>query len=31
MPGELHPTRWWDCYMSQDEKKGIEPSFTDKK
>ena len=24
------PTRWWDWCMSEDQKKGIEPLFTDK-
>ena len=25
-----HPTRWWDWYIPDNEKKGIEPIFTDK-
>ena len=25
-----HPTRWWDWCLPKDEKKGIEPTFTDK-
>ena len=24
------PTRWWNCCLAEDEKKGIEPVFTDK-
>ena len=30
MPVPWNPTRWWDWCMSEDEKKGIEPIFTDK-
>ena len=25
-----HPRRWWDWCMPEDEKKGIEPIFTNK-
>ena len=28
VPEAWHPTRWWDWYMPEDEKK--EPIFTDK-
>ena len=24
-----HPKRWWDFYMSEDEKKEIKPIFTE--
>ena len=30
MSGAWHSTRWGDCCMPEDEKKGIEPIFTDK-
>ena len=30
MPVEWLPTRWWDWYLPEEEKKGIEPIFTDK-
>ena len=30
MPAAWPPTRWWDWCMSEDQKKGIEPIFTDK-
>ena len=30
MPVAWHPARWWDWCMPEGEKKGIEPSFTDK-
>ena len=30
MPVAWHLTRWWDWRMPEDEKKGIEPIFTDK-
>ena len=26
-----HSTKWWDWCLSEDEKIGIEPIFTDKK
>ena len=26
----LHPIRWWDSCMSKDQKREIEPVFTDK-
>ena len=29
MPVAWHPARWWDWYLSEDEKKGIESIFTD--
>ena len=25
----LYPKRWWDCCMTEDEKKEIEPIFTE--
>ena len=34
MPVAWHPTRWWDCCMSKDEKKKkeeIEPFLIDEK
>ena len=31
MPVALHPTRWWDWCMLEDEKKEKVPIFTDKK
>ena len=30
MPVAWHPARWWDWCLSEDEKKGVEPIFTDK-
>ena len=30
MPVAWHPTRWWDWCNPEDEKKEIEPTFTDK-
>ena len=30
MPVAWHPKRWWDLCMSEDEKKEIDPIFTDK-
>ena len=30
MPIEWHPKRWWNFCMSEDEKKEIEPIFTEK-
>ena len=30
MPAAWHPTRCWDWCLSQDEKKKVEPSITDK-
>ena len=27
MPITWHPNRWWDWYMSEDEKKEIDPMF----
>ena len=29
MPIAWHPKRWWNFYMSEDEKKEIEPTFTE--
>ena len=29
MPIVWHPKRWWDFCMSEDEKKEIEPIFTE--
>ena len=29
MPIAWHPKRWWNFYMSEDEKKEIEPIFTE--
>ena len=29
MPIGWHPKRWWNVYMSEDEKKEIEPIFTE--
>ena len=29
MPIAWHPRRWWNVYMSEDEKKEIEPVFTE--
>ena len=29
MPVAWHSARWWDWYLSEDEKKGIESIFTD--
>ena len=29
MPIAWHPKRWWDFCMSEDEKKEIEPIFTE--
>ena len=29
MPIEWHPKRWWNFCMSEDEKKEIEPIFTE--
>lgn len=31
MPATWHPTRWWDWYMIEDEKKEIELFFIDQK
>ena len=30
MPVVWYPIRWWDWCMSEDEKKEIEPIYTDK-
>ena len=30
MPVAWHPTKWWDQCISEDEKKEIDPIFTDK-
>ena len=30
MPIVWHPKRWWNFYMPEDEKKEIEPIFTEK-
>ena len=27
MPIAWHPNRWWDCCVSEDEKKEIGPNF----
>ena len=27
MPVAQHPNKWWDWYMPEDEKKGIDPMF----
>ena len=29
MPIAWHPKRWWNFYMSENEKKEIEPIFTE--
>ena len=29
MPIAWHPKRWWNFYLSEDEKKEIEPIFTE--
>ena len=29
MPKAWDPRKWWNCFMSEDEKKEIEPIFTD--
>ena len=29
MPVAWHPKRWWNFYMPEDEKKEIEPIFTE--
>ena len=29
MPIAWHPKRWWNFYMLEDEKKEIEPIFTE--
>ena len=29
MPIAWHPKRWWNFWMSEDEKKGIETVFTE--
>ena len=31
MPVAWHPTRWWDCCVSEDEKKEIETFLIDGK
>ena len=31
MVAAWHPTRWWGCYMPEDEKKEMEPIFIDEK
>ena len=30
MPAAWHPTRCWDWYVPEDEKKEVDPIFTDK-
>ena len=27
MPIAWHPSRWWDCCVSEDEKKETDPKF----
>ena len=29
MPVACHPKRWWNFFVSEDEKKEIEPLFTE--
>ena len=29
MPVAWHPNRWWDSCVSEDEKKEIDPMFTE--
>ena len=31
MPVTWHPTKWWHCCFSEDEKKEIEPFLIDEK
>ena len=31
MPVAWHPTKWWDCCISDDEKKEKEPFLIDEK
>ena len=30
IPMECHPKRWWNFFLSENEKKEIEPIFTEK-
>ena len=30
MPVACHPERWWKVYMSEEEKKEVEPIFIEK-
>ena len=30
MPVACHPERWWNVYMSEEEKREIEPIFIEK-
>ena len=30
MPVAWHPTRWWNWCLPEDEKKRVEPIFTDR-
>ena len=29
MPVVWHPKRWWDCCVSEDQKKEIDPMFVE--